>query len=118
MLSVITLINFKKFIKPVHAFVALVSVLVAVFIISRSVDGSIIHNRLSETGSAVKKYFYGLDDLNTSADGGFISIGGRLEMYRVALDMIEHSSTTGRRPWTATTVKFWNTSKPAKQIKQ
>lgn len=97
-LSVITLINCKKFIKPVHTLIALISGLVAVFIISRSVDGSIIHNRLSETGSAVKKYFYGLDDLNTSADGGFISIGGRLEMYRVALDMIEHHPLLGVGP--------------------
>ena len=57
-----------------------------------------IQKRLFETGEAVKKYFYGLDDLNTSGDGAFISIGGRLEMYRVSLEMISSNPILGVGP--------------------
>ncbi len=74
-------------------FAAVLSGLVLAAVIGGSVDGSIVQSRLALVGGEVKKYFAAKDDLKP-----WESIGVRLEMYRVALAMIENNPVLGVGP--------------------
>lgn len=98
LLVIITFFNFKRYFRAFHVFLVIVAGLVCALVISMTFDESVLFSRLSEAGSAVKKYFDGGDELGSSSDGAFISIGGRLEMYRVAFDIIKDNPFFGAGP--------------------
>lgn len=117
-LSVITALNFRKYFRAFHLFVILVSGMLCVFIISMSVDSTIISDRINEVGSAVTKYFAGDEALDSSSDGGFISVGGRLEMYKTSLNIIKNNPVIGVGPgrYHKTVLGYINDGKADKAI--
>lgn len=92
-LAIITIFNFKRHFKPAHVFVAVVSGVALAAVIGVFLGGSIVQSRLFQISSDVKKYFATSDELNI-----YDNIGLRLEMYRVALDMIENNPVLGVGP--------------------
>ncbi len=100
LLAVITMINFRKYFRPLYCIAVIVSFLVCLFAVARTADNSVFYSRISEAGAAVQKYFHGGDGdaLDTSTDNAYISIGGRLEMYRVAVNIIKNNPLLGAGP--------------------
>jgi O-antigen ligase len=97
-LLIITVIHFWIHKRLKRIFIITAAGLVCALLVSMAVDRSVVLRRVSEVDSAVKKYFDGIDDLATSKDIGFVSIGGRLEMYRVAIEMIKENPFFGVGP--------------------
>jgi len=92
-LAVISIFNFTRHYKSAHVFAGVLSGLVLAAAIGTYVGGSMVQNRLALVGGEVKKYFAARDDLKPGE-----SIGVRLEMYRLALAMIEKNPWLGVGP--------------------
>ncbi len=97
-LIIVTVLNLKNHFRPIHVYSSVISGLVLVAIFSVSTDGAFIQRRLTETRGAIEKYLNGKDSLAVSVDQGFLSVGGRLEMYRVTLDIIKENPVLGVGP--------------------
>lgn len=97
-LTVLTIVNFKKHFNPAHMYAAVILGLVLAAIIAGSVGDSIVQNRLTQVGSEVKKYYAGSNDLQPAVNRPLDSIGLRLEMYWVALDIIKNNPIFGAGP--------------------
>jgi O-antigen ligase len=92
-LLVVTIFNFTRHCKPVYVFSAVLSGFALAAVIGASVESSIVQTRLAQVSGGVEKYFAARDDLKP-----WESVGVRLEMYRVALAMIEDNPLLGVGP--------------------
>jgi O-antigen ligase len=97
-LTVLTIVNFKKHFNPAHVYAAAISGLVLTAIIIGTVGDSIVQDRLAQIGSEVKKYYAGSNDLRSTVNSSLGSVGLRLEMYRVSLDISKNNPFFGAGP--------------------
>lgn len=96
-LTVLTVVNFKKHFSPTHLYAVIIPSLMLAVIITGSIGGSTVQTRLGQISSEIKKYGARSNYLQPAVNN-LGSLGQRLEMYWVALDITKNNPIFGSGP--------------------